>query len=327
YSRISARSGIEAFEMFKDLGINGMNITTPLKNDILPFADQTDESTDRTGGVNSLLNDAGTIRGYNTDHLGVSRSLAGEDIAVKGKKCLVLGAGMSGRSAVYALQRMGGNVTIINRTFKKAHILAGNMNCNSAVFEKLQSELSESDIFVSALTSGTEIVKESWLKKSLIVFDANYPRSPLSEKALSAGCKVLRGEKWLLNQAIPSFRIFTGQDISRTETEKISGLLGRQGQPVSSLIIAGDKKITEDLRFLIDKNFRNMEITTISDPYRFETEKKSINSIKNPLILQIYSGSIDREKKLFPYSDLIIWGKDGIEDCADRTMREIDNVL
>ncbi|MEN8223671.1 MAG: shikimate dehydrogenase, partial [Acidobacteriota bacterium] len=55
YSRISARSGIEAFEMFKSLGINGMNITTPLKNDILPFADQTDESTDRTGGVNSLL--------------------------------------------------------------------------------------------------------------------------------------------------------------------------------------------------------------------------------------------------------------------------------
>ena len=327
YSRLSAKSGEEASDMFRQLGLAGMNITSPLKNEMLLLSEERDEPSDIIGGVNTLVNVNGTLKGYNTDHSGISETFIDEEIDVSGKKCLVLGAGSAGRAAVYALTQLGGQVTIMNRTFKKAHVLAGDMDCEVVVFEKLQSEIFECDLLISTITSGSELIKKGWLKKDTIVFDALYRSSTLAETASSAGCRVLRGEKWLLNQAIPAFKIFTGEDVNKKEKDKLSGILDKSDPDISELVLMGKRGSNGDIKNKLEESFKNEQIKIITDPDEIETKGEKHKLKKIPLRILIYSGSIKEERELFPFSDLVIWGKGGIDDTAERIIREIEYVL
>lgn len=316
YSRISSRSVDEVLDIFRGLELSGINVTSPLKSKILPMIEKRDDPADMIGGINTFISEDGIIKGFNTDHIGVSESLIDENIDIRGKRCLILGAGSAGRAAAYALTRSGGDVSIINRTFKKAHILAGDMNCNAVVFEKLQSEIAVSDLLISTITSGTEIIKTGWLRKETIVFDAVYRASVLSETASDAGCRIIRGERWLLNQAIPAFRIYTGKDVSEKEKDKLSGILRDQARPMSGLMLMGEKKSAERIKDNLFGIIKDIEINIVTEPDEIEVRD-------GPVKILIYSGAIKEEKALFPFSDLIVWGKGGIEETGQRIKEEI----
>lgn len=313
--------------MFKDLGLTGMNVTSPLKNEMVHLSEVRDNASDIIGGVNTLVNEDGTLKGYNTDYFGVSETLIEEEIDISGKKCLVLGSGSAGRAAVYALNQLGGQVTIMNRTFKKAHILAGDMECEVVVFEKLQSEIFECDLLISTITSGSELIKVGWLRKETIVFDAVYRTSTLAKTALSAGCRVIMGEKWLLNQAIPAFKLFTGEDVNKKDKDKLSGVLTKSAHDPSEFILMGKKGLAGEIKIKLEESFERGQITIIPDPDEIEIKNKMYKSKKRPFRILIYSGTGKEEKELFPFSDLVIRGKGGIDDIAERIIREINYVL
>lgn len=208
YTRIAARRPLEALFLFRKLGLSGMNVTTPFKKDIMPFLDSVDNAASAIGGVNTIAREKDRLRGYNTDYVGVSQSLKEQNIAISGKKCLVLGAGGAGRAAVYGLVRERGDVILVNRTYEKAVQAAKDLGCRAEKIETLQSLLQKSDIFISTLSSSVDIIPGEWLPEELPVFDANYKKSPLSGKAEARGCRLIKGEEWLLNQAIPAYYLF-----------------------------------------------------------------------------------------------------------------------
>ncbi len=70
YSRISAKSADEAGSIFKRLGLTGMNITAPLKSSILGLTEEIIEPSGIIGCVNTVINENGTIKGYNTTDCG-----------------------------------------------------------------------------------------------------------------------------------------------------------------------------------------------------------------------------------------------------------------
>ncbi len=326
YSRLSARSADEAMEMFKRLEISGINVTSPLKNRILSFAQKIDEPSGLIKGVNTLVKKDGIVAGYNTDHFGVSESLREENIDINGKKCLVLGAGSSARAAVYALNRMGGIVTIVNRTYKNAYIISSEMNCRTEVFDKLQSEILKCDIFISTIPDGTESIKRNWFSENTTVFDASYRSSTIIKAALSAGCRVIRGEKWLLNQAIPAFRIFTGQDIKKKESGKLSDTLKKHKYSYSELILLGNRDLAESVKNILTDKFKNSDIKIISDPKEI-METEMISGLKAPpLRILLFSGEMNKEKYLFQFSDMVIPARKRPEETAERIVEETEYV-
>ncbi len=327
YSRLSAKTDEEAFDMYKQLGLTGMNVTSPLKNNIFLLPDKRDKASDIIGGVNTLKNMNGELRGYNTDHYGVSETLIDEKIDISGRKCLVLGSGNAGRAAIFALTKYGGQVKIMNRAFKKAHILAGDMNCDVVVFEKLQSEIFECDLLISAITSGSGLIKKEWLRKETIVFDAEYRSSELVKTASSAGCRVINGEKWLLNQAIPAFKIFTGNDVKKELKTKLSGILKKPDLNISELVLMGKDSSTGDIKDKLEEYFKDKQIKIITDPDEIKIKSESVKSKKVPFRILIYSGKGMDERDLFKFSDLVIWGKGGISDTTERIIKEIGYVL
>lgn len=107
---------------------DGINVTIPYKQKVIPLCDRISEEAKRIGSVNTIVKEAdGSLSGYNTDHFGFTLMLKRAGIDPKGKKTLVLGSGGSSRTAVCALNDLGASeVVVISRSgennYKNLHL-------------------------------------------------------------------------------------------------------------------------------------------------------------------------------------------------------------
>ncbi|NOU19698.1 MAG: shikimate dehydrogenase [Bacteroidales bacterium] len=207
YTRIRVQKCEDVARTIRSLNIIGANITTPFKECIIPMLDSLSPEAEQIGAVNTILNDNGYLKGFNTDYLGVVKSIEEAGIDIFGKRCLVLGAGGASRAAVFGLMNSGAEVFIENRTQSKALEIANHLGCNVAQFNDIIDGV---DIVVSTLLPHVALPDFNWNSGIKLFLDANYRKSNLSIEAQNAGINIIRGDRWLIHQAIASFSIFTG---------------------------------------------------------------------------------------------------------------------
>lgn len=107
------------------LNISGMNVTVPHKQAVMRYLDGIDETAREIGAVNTLVRTERGYRGYNTDVPGLKRAVEEAGFTVKGRDCLLIGAGGAARAAAYMLARGGAeSITVLNRSLEKAEELA-----------------------------------------------------------------------------------------------------------------------------------------------------------------------------------------------------------
>ncbi|MBQ1335799.1 MAG: shikimate dehydrogenase, partial [Selenomonadaceae bacterium] len=82
-----------AVEGLRALQFRGFNVTIPHKSAIMPLLDGIDEDARIIGAVNTVVNEDGFLRGYNTDAAGFIHALQDTGFEVAGKQVCVLGAG------------------------------------------------------------------------------------------------------------------------------------------------------------------------------------------------------------------------------------------
>lgn len=114
-----ATRGLHAMRM------RGVNLTIPLKEAACSLVDELDEHARLTGAVNTIVNDNGTLKGYNTDGHGLLKALKQElGVETRGRRVMLLGAGGACRAALVALCQSGAAwVGIANRTVERAQSL------------------------------------------------------------------------------------------------------------------------------------------------------------------------------------------------------------
>ena len=88
-----------------------------------------EESSDRIGAVNTIVNEGGRLRGYNTDWIGFVRDLK-EFMPIQGKTFGVLGAGGAARAILFGILSEGGKPVVLNRTACKGETLAKEFGCS-----------------------------------------------------------------------------------------------------------------------------------------------------------------------------------------------------
>ena len=98
-------------------GYAGANVTVPHKLAALAVAGEASPAAREIGAANTLSFVDGRIAAENTDAVGLLEALPSDP---RGKRALVLGAGGSGRAAVWALTRAGAAVRVWNRTRERA---------------------------------------------------------------------------------------------------------------------------------------------------------------------------------------------------------------
>lgn len=210
YTRVRVDKCEEVIQVIRSQNIIGANITTPFKECLIDLLDNLSNEAQQIGAVNTILNDNGQLKGFNTDYLGVVKSIEEAGINIFGKRCLVLGAGGASRAAVFGLMNAGGEVFITNRTHSKAVDVSNQQGCNAIQMDEVNELLPSIDIVVSTLLPNVSLPNFDWSPNIKLLLDANYRRSVLSEEAQRAKVKVVRGDRWLIHQAVGSFSIFTG---------------------------------------------------------------------------------------------------------------------
>ncbi len=205
------------------LGIAGLNVTIPFKEDVLDLVDP-DPVAQRVGAVNTVDFMETPPAGYNTDVAGVVRSFDHHNVTLSGNRAVVVGAGGAGRACAFALADAGASVTIANRTAKKAHDLAADVATHTNVhtegdsLEELEGLIAEAAILINATSVGmeedTSPVPRKALHADLVVLDAVY--RPLDTRLLrdagEVGATTIDGAWMLLYQGVEAFERWTGTD-------------------------------------------------------------------------------------------------------------------
>ena len=95
--------------------LSGFNVTIPHKQSIMPLLAEISEEAREVGAVNCVkVCDDGRLVGYNTDVVGIRKSLEG--VTLKGTKALVLGTGGASKAVQYVLRESGAEVKVVSRS-------------------------------------------------------------------------------------------------------------------------------------------------------------------------------------------------------------------
>ena len=112
------RDELDAF--MKEKNFNGINVTIPYKQDVIPYLDEISDAAKKIGAVNTIVNKNGKLYGFNTDFFGMKSLIEKNDISVSGKKALVLGTGGTSKTACGVLESIGAKEVLkVSRTKKE----------------------------------------------------------------------------------------------------------------------------------------------------------------------------------------------------------------
>ena len=205
----------------RDGELLGANVTVPHKEAVLMLVDTWDGPTAEIGAANTLSRTAdGRVLASNTDAVGFE--YATRDLGLEDARVLLLGAGGAARAVLTVLFARGAHVTIANRTADRARALAKGMPHPSGRAPRIldwtdRVDLAAFDVVVNATAlglHGDDPLEGAMLRRELAVVDLipTAVATPLVKRARAAGATVVDGFPMLLQQAVSSFRIWTGRD-------------------------------------------------------------------------------------------------------------------
>jgi shikimate dehydrogenase len=231
----------QAIAGLKALNVRGFNVTIPHKVNVIPLLDALDPLAEKIGAVNTVVNDSGKLKGYNTDAEGFLRALTENGFAPKGKNIVVLGAGGAARAISYILTKQGVQLTILNRQQELdwakdiARLIKKDFKKEVRVLElsHLPEALTGVDLLVNATSVGMSprdkesTVPAGLLTKVPLVFDIVYNpvKTKLLKEAKAAGAKTVSGVDMLVWQGALAFEKWTGKkapvDLMRGEAVRV----------------------------------------------------------------------------------------------------------
>jgi shikimate dehydrogenase len=95
---------------------DGLNVTLPYKQAVIPYLDELTEVAQKLGAVNTIIRRDGKLIGHNTDYWGFHSMLECSGLSPAGKKCLVLGSGGASKVAQAVLREHGAHIVVISRS-------------------------------------------------------------------------------------------------------------------------------------------------------------------------------------------------------------------
>jgi len=223
------------------LGIKGMNVTVPHKKSVMSFVEEVDEIADIIGAVNTLKKTKTGYKGYNTDILGLEKSLKLNKIDIQDKRVMLLGAGGAANSAAVLVCKLGvKELVIVNRTAERAENLKNhvlnyfNSDIKVISFEDL-GNIQKPDIIINTTSVGmgadadlSPVKDANYFNGIEAVVDIIYIpwETKLLRDAKNCGCKTVNGFDMLIYQGIASFEIWNNIEISDDDAIEIRDCLG-----------------------------------------------------------------------------------------------------
>jgi 3-dehydroquinate dehydratase/shikimate dehydrogenase len=207
-------------KLSEDLDVQGLSVTVPYKEKVLPYLSHRSQEVEAVGACNTLVRSAQGWSGYNTDTLGFSDSLL-EFIGkknLKGKKITIIGAGGVAKAVTAEVFRHGGKALVLNRTLARARELAHPYKYlwGGLDREGVANMAKYADIIIQTTSAGmtgnpaSDPLETYDFSGREMVMDLVYrpELTPFLGRAQAAGCSILNGYDMLFRQARYQYTLF-----------------------------------------------------------------------------------------------------------------------
>lgn len=183
---------------------DGMNVTIPYKLSVIPHLKSVQGDALAFGAVNTVI--TATRTGYNTDGMGFMQMLASQNVDVKGKRVLLLGAGGAGRSVAKKLLDGGAELYLYDKNRSNAEKVAAEFKGINLLDGVLPAEyyLTVNATGVGMHKSvGVSPVSEEVVRGCTVAVDLIYvpEKSEFLRLAEANGKKIINGRAMLFYQA------------------------------------------------------------------------------------------------------------------------------
>ncbi|MBF7114420.1 shikimate dehydrogenase [Pediococcus pentosaceus] len=233
---IKADEMSNALNKMRLLNMRGANVTMPCKKVAANLVDELSPAAELVGAVNTIVNNGGILRGYNTDGAGYVENLRYHGIEPKGKQLTILGAGGAGTAiAVQMALDVAEAIYIFNPKdvfYQNAELTAQRImekvpSCQVTVNDindktALKEAITKSDILANATKIGmapnidqTNIEDMSLFRSNLIVTDTVYnPQiTRMLADAAEHGSQIIDGKGMLVWQGAAAFKLYSGKEM------------------------------------------------------------------------------------------------------------------
>lgn len=199
----------------------GLNVTLPYKERVIPYLDVLDPVAQAVGAVNTIVRVDGQLHGYNTDFFGFQIMAREAAIDLAGKKVLICGSGGSSRTVAAAARSMGD---------REVHRLSRTGRQGAIRYEEAYAHHGDAEIVVNATPVGMfprameDVPIDLWEFPHLEgVLDIVYNplRSQLTLEAEKRSLPSASGLSMLVSQAYLSARLFTDADLDSSLANQV----------------------------------------------------------------------------------------------------------
>lgn len=235
---------------------DGLNVTIPYKQAVIPYCAGLSEQAAAIGSVNTLLRRPdGTLWGENTDYSGFAATLRRSGLCVRGKKALVLGSGGASKTVQAVLRDAGAQCVVISRTGENHY---GNLDRHA-----------DARVLVNTTpvgmypNNGQAAVDLGLFPLCEGVFDLIYnpARTRLMLDAQRRGIPAFGGLFMLVEQARCAAGLFIGRTVDQSLTEGLVGQLALETQNIALIGMPGCGKTTvgRALAGLLGRDFYDVD--------------------------------------------------------------------
>ena len=201
---------INAFTELKEnnTDLNGLNVTIPYKEAVIPFLDKLSKNAIQSGAVNTIkFTKKGKLKGYNTDYYGFKKSLE-PLLEPHHKKALILGTGGASKGVAFALDQLDITYTFVSREAKE--------NCidysliNATTFDNYQIIINCTPVGTSPNVDLFPLIPYEFFTEKHIAYDLIYnpAETQFLSKAKAQGAQIKNGLDMLIFQAEKAWKIW-----------------------------------------------------------------------------------------------------------------------
>ena len=207
------------------MGFDGLNITYPYKQQVVPLLDTLSDDARALGAVNTVLLKGGRRVGHNTDWSGFAQAFRRGLPDAPLTRIVQLGAGGAGAAVAHAALTLGTRaLTLFDVDAARADALASELQvrfpaASVAAGGSLERAMAQAQGLIHATPTGMAKLPgmplpAELLRPALWVADIVYfpIRTALLEAAEAAGCRTLAGGGMAAYQAAAALRLFTGHE-------------------------------------------------------------------------------------------------------------------
>ena len=207
------------------MGFDGLNITHPCKQAVIPLLTELSADAQALGAVNTVLFRDGRRIGHNTDWSGFAEPFRQKMAGVRLGRVVQMGAGGAGRAVAHAALTLGvEHLTLFDVDPARARDVAHNLAAfhgegRAFAGTDLPGAMREADGLINATPIGMDAhpgmpLPADLLRQSLWVADVIYfpIDTELLRRAAALGCRTLDGGGMAVFQAVAAFRLFADRE-------------------------------------------------------------------------------------------------------------------